>query len=277
MRKKFFKYIKLIFCISLILSLVTPSYAVLQSTDGSVLVTKAEFDTAMANFNSKLTTFESSVNSKIDSQVTSYLDKNGIWSGKKQTTYNSEEKTMQYIENDIYNYYDSLRVSSTNPEHGFINDELYTATKSGLAYTVFRWNVDWGIEIIGAVNDKLSQGYLKDISFIYEQNDETKVTTKVNVFNLWQTEANSWQWVCSYSGLKADKPFLYFVTNGVKYSLKAGYQFLGRTGLPGTNGAPGHGADVGSSYDGKSYTEYGILPQNDTVRKVQLIATTEIY
>ena len=69
----------------LVISLTVPSYAALSSADGSIFITKSQFDSAMSDFSSRLTTFEAGINSKIDSQVTSYLDSNGIWSGKTQT------------------------------------------------------------------------------------------------------------------------------------------------------------------------------------------------
>ena len=84
MKKKLFKNIKFLVSIVLVLSLIAPSYASLSASDGSAFVTKAEFDSALADFNARLTTFEAGINSKIDSQVTSYLDRNGIWSPKDQ-------------------------------------------------------------------------------------------------------------------------------------------------------------------------------------------------
>lgn len=78
------KYIKNFLCVIMICSFVLPAYASLSASDGSAFVTKGEFDSALADFNSRLTTFEAGINSKIDSQVTTYLDRNGIWSGQKQ-------------------------------------------------------------------------------------------------------------------------------------------------------------------------------------------------
>ena len=73
----------------LILCFITPCYASLSASDGSAFVTKGEFDSAMTDFNSRLTTFEAGINSKIDSQVSSFLDRNGIWSGATQTLINA--------------------------------------------------------------------------------------------------------------------------------------------------------------------------------------------
>ena len=76
--------LKKFFCLLLVMCVVSPSYADLATSDNSAFVTKEEFDNALNDFNERLTIFESGINSKIDSQVSSYLDRNGIWSGKQQ-------------------------------------------------------------------------------------------------------------------------------------------------------------------------------------------------
>lgn len=50
----------------------------LSASDGSAFITKGEFDSSMAEINIRLTIFEAGINSKIESQISNYLDRNGI-------------------------------------------------------------------------------------------------------------------------------------------------------------------------------------------------------
>lgn len=84
LKLKLYKCIKFLICGALICSMVSPSYASMTYADGSAFITKEEFDKTVANFNRRLSEFEAGVNSKIDVQVSSYLDRNGIWSKKAQ-------------------------------------------------------------------------------------------------------------------------------------------------------------------------------------------------
>lgn len=81
---KKYKMIKSLISFMIIVAFVLPSYASISSSNGSTFITKGEVDTAMTDLKSRLTTFEAGINSKIDAQVTSYLDRNGIWNGSKQ-------------------------------------------------------------------------------------------------------------------------------------------------------------------------------------------------
>ena len=72
-------------CFILIVSVNTCSIVYCEGSEATdAFITKDEFDKAMADFNTRLSVFEAGINSKIDSQVTSYLDRNGIWSKKEQ-------------------------------------------------------------------------------------------------------------------------------------------------------------------------------------------------
>lgn len=89
MNKKIRKYIKSFILIFVVISMIFNSHASTGVGDPNAFVTKEEFDLALSNFNSRLSEFEAGINSKIDSQVTSYLTRNGIWSGLDQTTESS--------------------------------------------------------------------------------------------------------------------------------------------------------------------------------------------
>ena len=77
---KFFVVFNLILSISLI-----NSVAAISVSDGSAFVTKAEFAADLNNLSNRMSTLENSLDAKIDSLVSSYLSRNGIWNGEKQT------------------------------------------------------------------------------------------------------------------------------------------------------------------------------------------------
>lgn len=76
--------LKKFFCLILIFFYTFSCYASLTASDGSAFITREEYESSVKDFDSRLTTFEAGLNTKIDSQVSSYLDRNGIWSGSKQ-------------------------------------------------------------------------------------------------------------------------------------------------------------------------------------------------
>ena len=63
--------------------------AALSVSDGSAFVTKAEFSADLNNLSNRMAQLENSLDSKIDSLVSTYLTKNGIWNAKKVNIDNS--------------------------------------------------------------------------------------------------------------------------------------------------------------------------------------------
>ena len=62
------------------------SNAAVSVSDGSAFVTKAELAADLNNLSNRMAQLENSLDSKIDSLVSSYLTKNGIWNGTKQVS-----------------------------------------------------------------------------------------------------------------------------------------------------------------------------------------------
>ena len=79
------KIFKLFVCLTLILSIsLINSFAAISVSDGSAFVTKAEFAADLNNLSNRMSYLENSLDAKIDSLVSSYLSRNGIWNGEKQ-------------------------------------------------------------------------------------------------------------------------------------------------------------------------------------------------
>ena len=76
---------KTILVLSIVLGITLPSNAAVSVSDGSAFVTKAEFAADLNNLSNRMAQLENSLDAKIDSLVSSYLTRNGIWNGKKQT------------------------------------------------------------------------------------------------------------------------------------------------------------------------------------------------
>ena len=83
---------KTIFIFSLIISMVIPTYAAVSVSDGSAFVTKAEFSADLNNLSNRMASLENALDAKIDSLVSSYLTRNGIWNGAKQMLLNDSFK-----------------------------------------------------------------------------------------------------------------------------------------------------------------------------------------
>ena len=78
----FGKIIKRIIIICVAISL--PIHAAVSVSDGSAFVTKAEFTADLNNLSNRMAQLENSLDAKIDSLVSSYLTRNGIWNGSMQ-------------------------------------------------------------------------------------------------------------------------------------------------------------------------------------------------
>ena len=79
-RLLFKKTLILILC----LAISFPTCAAISVSDGSVFVTKAEFSADLNNLSNRMAQLENNLDSTIDSLVSSYLSRNGIWNSKKQ-------------------------------------------------------------------------------------------------------------------------------------------------------------------------------------------------
>ena len=78
------KMFKTILVLSLCIGVVLPTNAAVSVSDGSAFVTKAEFAADLNNLSNRMAQLENSLDAKIDSLVSSYLTRNGIWNGAKQ-------------------------------------------------------------------------------------------------------------------------------------------------------------------------------------------------
>ena len=78
------KIFKTIFISILCMGISLPTNAAVSVSDGSAFVTKAEFSADLNNLSNRMAQLENSLDAKIDSLVSSYLTRNGIWNGAKQ-------------------------------------------------------------------------------------------------------------------------------------------------------------------------------------------------
>ena len=77
------KMFKTILVLSLCIGVVLPTNAAVSVSDGSAFVTKAEFAADLNNLSNRMAQLENSLDAKIDSLVSSYLTRNGIWNGAR--------------------------------------------------------------------------------------------------------------------------------------------------------------------------------------------------
>ena len=118
------KIFKTIFIMSLCVGISLPTNAAVSVSDGSAFVTKAEFAADLNNLSNRMAQLENSLDAKIDSLVSSYLTRNGIWNGANQTLEN-------YYICDFGNVTGLQPSVLTNGVDGFVGRTgTYTATNT---------------------------------------------------------------------------------------------------------------------------------------------------
>ena len=197
---KVMKIVKLFVVFNLILSIsLINSVAAISVSDGSAFVTKAEFAADLNNLSNRMSTLENSLDAKIDSLVSSYLSRNGIWNGEKQTNIVKEISlgTGISFSTNYNNKYYSLK----------INQHLTTLSKSGLVRLrlasekrVFATNVILSSEITGS---SFSLGSLSISLFFnkealssttFRENSWFSVNNK-NISSLFESNLTSWKFM----------------------------------------------------------------------------------
>ena len=124
------KLFKTILILTIILGICVPTSAAVSVSDGSAFVTKAEFSADLNNLSNRMAQLENSLDAKIDSLVSSYLTRNGIWNGKAQT----------YLINKNTYY--------TNT--GTLSMDIVTPDKTGLLFTYIISNYKHALQCFAA-------------------------------------------------------------------------------------------------------------------------------
>ena len=125
------KIFKTILILSICFSTVFSSYAAVSVSDGSAFITKAEFQADLSNISNRIAQAENSIDARIDSLVSQYLTRNGIWNGAKQNILNN---------------------LGTN---AFTNERLKVledVNKTGLILVPYYVTIDYLVGIVGAGN-----------------------------------------------------------------------------------------------------------------------------
>lgn len=139
--KCFVKKIAFVF-IAFVFVINTLSYAV-SDNDGSAFITKSEFDALKSNFQSQIDTYNSGIDSKIDSAIASYL--NGIRI--------SNESTLKIIHSDwdsVYFMNQEIKPEFRLPEFvwmvgGGLASNMYAYDKKAAFYSGFKkYDITWG-------------------------------------------------------------------------------------------------------------------------------------
>ena len=135
MIKRIFKSILIL---TICLGITLPTNAAVSVSDGSAFVTKAEFSADVNNLSNRMAQLENSLDAKIDSLVSSYLTRNGIWNG-----------AVQELENYyIVDFFGSTTIANsssiTNGYRGFQGKtQSYTVTNKSLIYPHSSMNSDF--------------------------------------------------------------------------------------------------------------------------------------
>ena len=186
--KKLLKLIKRIISFSLIIAFPVINYAAVSVSDGSAFVSKSEFTSTINNISNRMSLIENTLDAKIDSLVSSYLSRNGIWNGDKQTlAQTSKSFTLMNILGNggsttvtayyhkkgetTFGTYTSENVSSVNLTNGRISNIGYiinNVSKTGLMCLIGKY---------------YSSGSPTDFAFFRTQNNYDADASLVMGFN----------------------------------------------------------------------------------------------
>ena len=79
------RFVKKILCISICFIQIASYASGISVSDGSAFITKSEMSYQLNNLSNRMSQLENSLDSKIDGLISSYLTRNGVWDGVKQT------------------------------------------------------------------------------------------------------------------------------------------------------------------------------------------------
>ena len=141
------KMFKTIFVLSLCIGVVLPTNAAVSVSDGSAFVTKAEFAADLNNLSNRMAQLENSLDAKIDSLVSSYLTRNGIWNGAKQVTTANSFSFVSDSNSIPYYLYKAATVAGKSfagsSKHYLSYKVVNSLTKSGMCVANVYFNA-WG-------------------------------------------------------------------------------------------------------------------------------------
>ena len=118
--------IKRIFVILLTIIITIPVNAAVSVSDGSAFVTKAELDSNFNGLSNRVFSLENTIEVKIDSLVSSYLSRNGIWNGTDQKLiegYSSWKYGYGYKEAEVVRRYYMLATANNTPSGGYSSNK----------------------------------------------------------------------------------------------------------------------------------------------------------
>ena len=172
------KMFKTILVLSLCIGVVLPTNAAVSVSDGSAFVTKAEFAADLNNLSNRMAQLENSLDAKIDSLVSSYLTRNGIWNGAKQEINDNIKDKYVGVKKTTASGY-TWRLYNFNTTNS-ANYQVWNTTDRGLLAR------DNSSTISGTIVDSVNKSGLVNISLdfkfsalgLLDKWSETESTTK---------------------------------------------------------------------------------------------------
>ena len=149
---------KTIFILAICFCISIQTNAAVSVSDGSAFVTKTEFDSDLNNLSNRMAQLENSLDAKIDSLVSSYLTRNGIWNGAKQTTQNYTIKykdLLPIIRTTVATVGGKLSTTAcSSPLFSWVS--IPSCDKTGMLVMNTRCNHSWNYDFSSSDNYKHS-------------------------------------------------------------------------------------------------------------------------
>ena len=170
---RFFKLIKRIIVMICILSNIN-SYAQIAVSDGSAFITKNEFAGELNSISNRMDRLKSSIDAKIDSIVSSYLSRNGIWEASEQVMLN---KTLP-----AYTSPGELTYRTVYDLDLFQRKIVQKISKNGLAVVIVDWSTSANYPRIGArgstTHTRTDNASAREFNIYFSEQDEKDTVMK---------------------------------------------------------------------------------------------------
>ena len=184
------KVFKTILIMVLCLGITLPANAAgVDVSDGSAFITKSELSYQLNNLSARMSALENSLDTQIDKLVSSYLTRNGIWNGSRQTLIRTACNTP-YSRRKYDGSYDSAgndRFPGPNKYERWEYTIVNSCNKTGMVYLRFFHEYDFdGASELKGLGDNM--GYI-GVAFAVEPWSGTDKTNSVG---------NRWGWHSFY-------------------------------------------------------------------------------
>ena len=169
--KKIYKISRRLVAMFMVLLICTNSYATSASFDGTAFVTKAEFDSLVANFNEQMNVYQSGLNAKIDNAVASYIG------GLSTETYIEQDRLINKL-SDKYKFTKEWKLWSGSDDCQLGNKIVWNIDLLAFGFGVSKpgqtsYGIEWKVNNTNTTSGSTTSNYVLVSKSLYDSNKYT--------------------------------------------------------------------------------------------------------